>query len=158
MALSVPLSRFTPRVGGGSAFFVRPPIHKIMQHPQDIVWDTITESAKTRFDYSEFERVFSDTGSPHLADNVLFLVVAGLGAENSPDEIIGDINRELALLGVLFPGATLGRFIIEKMADRSDESKENQMIAACMAAKGYELVKDTNAPPPAVTGNWKHFR
>ena len=24
MALSVPLSRFTPRVGGGSAFFVRP--------------------------------------------------------------------------------------------------------------------------------------
>jgi hypothetical protein len=24
LALSVPLSRFTPRVGGGSAFFVRP--------------------------------------------------------------------------------------------------------------------------------------
>ncbi len=24
MALAVPLSRFTPRVGGGSAFFVRP--------------------------------------------------------------------------------------------------------------------------------------
>ena len=27
MALSVPLSRFTPRVGGGSAFFVRPLAH-----------------------------------------------------------------------------------------------------------------------------------
>ena len=26
MAFAVPLSRFTPRVGGGSAFFVRPPI------------------------------------------------------------------------------------------------------------------------------------
>ena len=27
MALAVPLSRFTPRVGGGSAFYVRPPMH-----------------------------------------------------------------------------------------------------------------------------------
>ena len=26
MALAVPLSRFTPRVGGGSAFFVRPQV------------------------------------------------------------------------------------------------------------------------------------
>ena len=31
MALSVPLSRFTPRVGGGSAFFVRP--HPNMNTP-----------------------------------------------------------------------------------------------------------------------------
>jgi len=50
-------------------------------------------------------------------------------------------------------GATLGQALVLKMvADSSEESKENQMIAACMAAKGYELVKDTNAPPPAVTG------
>jgi len=27
LALAVPLSRFTPRVGGGSAFFVRPISH-----------------------------------------------------------------------------------------------------------------------------------
>ena len=29
MALAVPLSRFTSRVGGGSAFFVRPKLHAI---------------------------------------------------------------------------------------------------------------------------------
>ncbi len=32
MALAVPLSRFTPRVGGGSAFFVRP-IHRMRKIP-----------------------------------------------------------------------------------------------------------------------------
>ena len=32
MALAVPLSRFTPRVGGGSAFFVRPTSIRIMKY------------------------------------------------------------------------------------------------------------------------------
>jgi hypothetical protein len=34
LALAVPLSRFTPQVGGGSAFFVRPHSHHFMQHTQ----------------------------------------------------------------------------------------------------------------------------
>ena len=36
MALSVPLSRFTPRVGGGSAFFVR-------QHQAHVFMSTLTK-------------------------------------------------------------------------------------------------------------------
>ena len=38
MALSVPLSRFTPRVGGGSAFFVRP-----LERYEQIVNNSATE-------------------------------------------------------------------------------------------------------------------
>jgi hypothetical protein len=57
-------------------------INKLMSHSEDLVWNTITESAKTRFDYSAFEGVFGDTGSRNLAENVLFLVVAGYAAEH----------------------------------------------------------------------------
>lgn len=50
-------------------------------------------------------------------------------------------------------GDTLGQTLLLRMvADSSEESKENQMIAACMAAKGYSLVKNTNAPEQVVTG------
>ena len=37
MALSVPLSRFTPQVGGGSAFFVRPLGHVYGKHPNKFI-------------------------------------------------------------------------------------------------------------------------
>jgi len=37
LALAVPLSRFTPRVGGGSAFFVRP-LHTFMKKKTIIIW------------------------------------------------------------------------------------------------------------------------
>jgi len=37
LALAVPLSRFTPRVGGGSAFFVRP--HSHVMHYFKRQWD-----------------------------------------------------------------------------------------------------------------------
>ncbi len=41
-----------------------------MSYSQDIVWNAITDSAKTRFDYSSFERLFAgfdnDTGDSRL--------------------------------------------------------------------------------------------
>jgi hypothetical protein len=36
LALSVPLSRFTPQVGGGSAFFVRHHSHAMKQKPPSV--------------------------------------------------------------------------------------------------------------------------
>jgi hypothetical protein len=92
-----------------------------MENSQDIVWDTITDSAKTKFDYPAFERIFSDAGNSHLPENILFLTIAGHAAQHSTEEIVTDINRELALLGIGLSDADLRRFVTEKDADLKRE-------------------------------------
>jgi hypothetical protein len=112
-----------------------------MQHTEDIVWDAITDSAKTRFDYQAFERVFSDTGSSHLPENVLFLTIVGHAAEHSPDEIVADINRELALLGIGVSESDLRDFVTERRGDLKRE------VLATMTARA---LFEQGAKPPGV--------
>jgi hypothetical protein len=104
-----------------------------MQHPEDIVSDIIMESAKTRFDYPEFESIFSDTGSPHLPESLLRLTIEGYAMEHSVEEIVADINRELALLGIGFPEADLRRFVNEKKAQL-----QREVLAAIAAVALFE--------------------
>ena len=49
-------------------------------------------------------------------------------------------------------GDTVGQTILLKMvADSSEDSKENQMIASCMTAKGYTLIKKNSLSTKAPT-------
>ena len=112
-----------------------------MQHPEDIVSDTIMESAKTRFDYHEYESIFTDTGSAHLPESVLRMTIEGYAMEHSPEEIVADINRDLALLGIGFPEADLRRFVDEKKVELKRE-----VLAAIVAVALFEQ----GAKPPGV--------
>ena|ERR1035437_9650915 len=112
-----------------------------MQHPEDILSDTIMESAKTRFDYHEFESIFSDTGSAQLPESVLRITIEGYAMEHSPEEIVADINRELALLGIGFPEADLRRFVEEKKAELRRE-----VLASIVAVALFKQ----GAKPPGV--------
>jgi hypothetical protein len=78
----------------------------------DKVWQTITDSAKTRFDYPAFEKIFSDTGNNHLPESVLFLTIAGHAGEHSVEEIVADINGEIAFLGIGL-SEDFGRFVTD---------------------------------------------
>lgn len=91
------------------------------------------ESAKTRFDYHEFEKIFSDTGSAHLPESVLRMTIEGYAMEHSPEEIAADITRELALLGIGFPEADLLCFVEEKKAELKRE-----VLAAVVAVALFE--------------------
>ena len=112
-----------------------------MQHTEDTVWDAITESAKTRFEYREFESIFSETGSSHITDNVLFMTIAGHAAEHSSEEIVASINGELVLLGLRFPEADLLRFVEARKADLVRES---------LATKIAMILFQEGAEPPGV--------
>ncbi|HEV2694601.1 MAG TPA: hypothetical protein VG347_17030 [Verrucomicrobiae bacterium] len=76
-------------------------------------------------------------------------------AWNRPDTSSEEMRHDLAICqydalstrrATSVYGDTVGHTILLQMvADKSEDSKENQMIAACMSAKGYTLGK-TNSP------------
>ena len=89
MALAVPLSRFTSRVGGGSAFFVRRLDH-IMQHP--IIQKYISELVRARYPYftSETEVICGRvvlTASPSIDSEVVHLFRLDMPADTQPNEM-----------------------------------------------------------------------
>lgn len=90
------------------------------------------ESAKTRFDYQEFEGIFGET-SVHLPENILRMTIEGYALEQTSEEIVADINRELALLGIGFPEADLRRFLDEKKVELKGE-----ILAARIAVALFE--------------------
>jgi hypothetical protein len=57
LALSVPLSRFTPRVGGGSAFYVRHLHDTLMRTPEEWAhWKNAQEQTEWLFDKARTPR------------------------------------------------------------------------------------------------------
>lgn len=112
-----------------------------MQHPEDIVSDTIMESAKTRFYYHEFESIFSDTGNSHLPEIVLRMTIEGYAMEHSPEEIVANVNREIALRSIRFPEADLRRFVEAKKVELKRE-----ILATIVAVALF----DQGAKPPGV--------
>jgi len=88
-----------------------------MNQPKDLIWNAITESAKRRFNFDAFEKLFATFGNDHVAENVLFLVIAGLAAGDSPETIAAGINGHLILVGHTFSKDALLKFIADRRAD-----------------------------------------
>lgn len=101
-----------------------------MNQPKDIVWNAITDSAKTRFDYSEFERAFADFHNDNIAENILFLTIAGHAAEDSTEDIAAEINQQLVLIGYSFADDALTKFISDRQSDLFREIKAMETASA----------------------------
>jgi len=85
------------------------------KQPEDIVWDTITESAKSRFDYTAYKEAFDgydDDG--RMAENALFHIIARYADGQSTSDIISSIQGELFLLGMGFQDGYLENFLKDK--------------------------------------------
>ncbi|MBN8417832.1 MAG: hypothetical protein J0L73_02805 [Verrucomicrobia bacterium] len=70
-----------------------------MPTPKDVIWNTITDSAKTRFDYDEYKSSFSELGNENAVENILFMIIVGYAEEQSVDEIVSKISKQLLLIG-----------------------------------------------------------
>ena len=81
--------------------------------PEDLVWHEITNSAKGKFDYNAFKEGFGDFGNNNLPQNVLLLTIVGHAAAHSTEQIVADINQELALIGLGYSKDDLPRFVSE---------------------------------------------
>ena len=101
-----------------------------MSQPKDIVWNEITDSAKKRFDYSEFQRTFADFDNDNIAENILFLTIAGHAAGDSSGDIAAEINQQLVLIGYSFADDDLPRFISDRQFDLFREIKAMETALA----------------------------
>ena len=97
-----------------------------MNEPEDIVWNAITDSAKTRFDYPRFLSGFAGFGNDNIAENILFMTIAGHATGDSSDKIAAQINQHLALIGYSFPADDLMKFISDRQSDLFREIKATE--------------------------------
>ena len=70
-----------------------------MKITKDTIWDTITNSAKERFDYKSFEEIFHEIGGNKMAENILFRVIAGLASGETKEEIARQLDLDVWQLG-----------------------------------------------------------
>lgn len=94
-----------------------------MSQQKDIVWSTITASAKKRFDHDGFQRTFAAFGSDHIAENILFLTIAGHATGDSAGDIAADISQQLLLVGYSLADSQLMSFISDRRIDLFREIK-----------------------------------
>ena len=101
-----------------------------MNNPEDIVWNTITDSAKSRFDYHEFASELADFGEGRIAENILFMTIIGHAKKCPPEDIASDISDQLQLMGLGIDHAELLEFVINRSEDLLLEIKATEQALA----------------------------
>ena len=61
---------------------------------EDIIWDAITNSAKTKFDYASFEANF-----PFSPDMLLFSIIVGLATGRNKEEMSFELYNQVLAVG-----------------------------------------------------------
>jgi len=86
-----------------------------MRQAQDIVWGTITESAKRRFDYVGFRESLSALGDDErTAEYILFQIVVGYAEGLSAEEVLSKVSGDLLLFGCTLSAEELEAFLADK--------------------------------------------
>lgn len=112
-----------------------------MKQPEDIVWDTITASAKTRFDYAAYEKGFEEVDSDSIAENILFMTIARYASGQSSEDIQSEISTHCLAIGYGVEAAALQQFLHDK-----EVTLRNEIRAAEVAMALFEQ----GAKPPGV--------
>jgi len=112
--------------------------HPQMKQPIDIVWDTIINSAKNRFDYDEFKAPFSILDNENAPENILFKIIIGYVGKKLNVEIAGEIQQALFPLGLCFPDGALDYFLTNKAVELKKEIRATD-IALSLHAQGRKI-------------------
>lgn len=108
-----------------------------MRQAEDIVWSTITESAKRRFDYAGFKNRLCASGDDRVAEYILFQIIVGYAEELVREEFLSKIQEDLQMFGYLFSVAELEEFLADKK-----EILNVEICAAKEALSGFAQGKD----------------
>lgn len=104
-----------------------------MRQAQDLVWNMITESAKRRFDYAQFESSLSRLGDERTAEYILFQIVVGIAEGISADELLTKVSGDLLLFGCPVSDEDLNVFLSGK-----DKILKEEIHAAKEALSTFE--------------------
>ncbi|WP_445956550.1 hypothetical protein [Yeosuana sp.] len=80
---------------------------------EDLIWDTITNSAKTKFDYVTFSKDFNEIDD-EIADNILFKLIIELASGETKETISNKIYMDVLMLGFKWDKAEIDEFIKDK--------------------------------------------
>ncbi|MBI9020956.1 MAG: hypothetical protein JEZ10_06860 [Verrucomicrobia bacterium] len=111
-----------------------------MRQAEDIVWSTITESAKRRFDYAGFKDRLSKSGDERVAEYILFQIITGYAEELSREEFVPKIAGDLQLFGYAFSAQELDGFLADKK-----EVLNKEICAAKEALSGFAQGEDASS-------------
>jgi hypothetical protein len=69
-----------------------------MKNTEELIWDRITNSAKTRFDYTTFAKEFNEIDE-NIAENILFKTIVGFASKKTKSELSFELFNEILLIG-----------------------------------------------------------
>lgn len=82
-------------------------------HPEDIIWNTITAHARTKFDYAAFKKEFGPFNNDRVLDTVLFQILEGCAENKSAAEMARHLSHDLHMLGYSFADRNLQSFVTD---------------------------------------------
>ncbi|UPQ79418.1 hypothetical protein M0M57_00930 [Flavobacterium azooxidireducens] len=109
-----------------------------MQHKEDLIWDNITNSAKRKFDYKDFESSFEEIDI-ELADTFLFEIIAGFAGGESKELISARLLSQIMLTGFHFDKTEMHKFIDGKEKVLGIEIYATQ-LARTMLEDGTDVI------------------
>lgn len=104
-----------------------------MKQIEEKIWNTITDSAKRKFDYSSFKKDF-----PFDPDNVIFKVIVGLVNKKEKEELIAELHIEMLMTGFIWK-----KNDIEKFIDGKESLFKTEIFATQLA---FDMLQKGNAP------------
>jgi len=111
-----------------------------MRQAEDMAWSAVTESAKRRFDFSEFKKSLGVSGDDHTAEYILFQLIVGFAEKLSGEELASKIRSDLLLFGYSVLDDVLERLLVDKK-----EILKEEIRAAEAALSGFFQGKDSDA-------------
>lgn len=84
-----------------------------MDNLESIIWDTITRSAKTRFNYSIFEKQFK-APNENVIDEILFTIINEFAKGEPKTNVVTKVLQRAMLKGLNWEEFDIIRFVNEK--------------------------------------------
>lgn len=108
-----------------------------MDNVESVIWDTITKSARIKFDSDYFENYFLGSNKHH-SDSILYILINGYAAGESEAEITTKIMNKLNKVGSNFDPRALLVFLSNK-----EKLLREEIYAAAIVSNMY---KEHNEP------------
>jgi len=111
---------------------------------EDLIWDRITQSAMSKFDFAAFvERLKSATEDETVAENIVFLSIIEFASGKTEEEIAEILYNQIVLSGFVWEFEEVQKYLENK--------KELFAIEIYAANLAYTLLEETKDPAVVLT-------
>ena len=113
---------------------------------EEIIWNKIINSAKSKFDYFSFYEQFTGIDNTELPDNILLMILVSFASGELKEKISRKISNELMKTGLLWKEEDIIKFLSDK-----DEVLELEIFATRIAGELLEDGEDSKEVLKSIT-------